>query len=264
MLKAILNSLDGIDENLASLYAEQDGKYFLQVESAEGYALENVQGLKSSLQKERNTAKALTKQLGIFDGLDAEEARTAIDQLSLGNSKNAEETKTQIEALKAQLGKKHAEEMDGLTASLDSMRGQMSQELVKSKAIEALAKFGGNADLLMPHIMNQTRLEEADGKYSAIVIDKNGDARISSKANTMDNMTIEELVTTMRDSDTFAPAFTGSGATGSGSTGSTASGGSKGNIVLTYDEAKNANTYREAQARADKAGSQVQILDPNQ
>lgn len=261
MLKAILDTLDGIDENLATLYTEQDGRFYLQVEATDGYALENVQGLKSSLQKERNTAKALGKQLASFDGLDAGEARTAIEQLALGSSKNADETKAQIDALKNQLGKKHGEEIEALNNQLSAMTDQMSHELIKSKAIEALAKHGGNAELLMPHLMSQTKLEENDGRYSAVVIDNNGDVRISSQANSMDNMTIDELVTSMRASDTFAPAFTGSGATGSGASGSQATRGSNGAITLTYEQAKNADTYREAQARAEKAGSQVQILE---
>ena len=259
MLKAILDSLEGLDENQANLYAEQDGKFYLQVEPVDGYALENVQGLKSSLQKERTSAKALLKKLNAFDGLDAIEAKEAMEQLQIGNTKNAEETKAQIDALKSQLSAKHAKEIETLNSSLSSMREQMSHELIKSKALESLAKHGGNAELLMPHIMTQTKLEELDGKFSAVVIDTNGDTRISSATNSMDNMTIEELVEQMRNSDTFAPAFSGSGATGSGAFGSTATGSGTASRTLSWEEAHNPETYRQAKQQAEKAGRELDV-----
>lgn len=260
MLKAILDSLDGLDESLAKLYAEEDGKFILQVEPADGYALENVSGLKTSLQKERNSAKSLSRKLSAFEGIDAEEAREAIEALALSDGKTAEEVKAQVEAIKTKLAEKHAGEIDGMTAQLDALRGQLGNELIKSKALKALAKHGGSADLLMPHIESQTRMDEVDGEYRAVVIDKNGEARISSRSNTTDNMSVEELVESMRDIDTFSPAFTGSGASGNGAKGSSGAGGSA-KFTLTAEQAKDAELYRATKEQATKAGSQVTITE---
>ena len=51
-LKLTLDSLDGVDEAIKSLYVEQDGKFKLAVDG-----LEDTSGLKSALEKERKARR---------------------------------------------------------------------------------------------------------------------------------------------------------------------------------------------------------------
>src|SRR4051794_27617528 len=48
-LKAIVETIDSVPEAVRGLYKEAEGKFILDVESVEGYALEDVSGLKSTL-----------------------------------------------------------------------------------------------------------------------------------------------------------------------------------------------------------------------
>ena len=56
-LKLTLDSLDGLDDGVKSLYAEKDGKYRLDVEG-----IEDTSGLKSALEKERTARRELEKR----------------------------------------------------------------------------------------------------------------------------------------------------------------------------------------------------------
>ena len=58
-IKSIIASLEDAPENVRSLYREgtadegAEGKFILDVEPADGFSLENVDGLKSALSSER-------------------------------------------------------------------------------------------------------------------------------------------------------------------------------------------------------------------
>lgn len=70
-LKLIVDSLDGIPEAMQALYTKDgSGKYKLDVDG-----VEDVTGLKTSLQSERARAKAAEDALKTYEGIDPEEAR---------------------------------------------------------------------------------------------------------------------------------------------------------------------------------------------
>lgn len=66
-LKFKLDSLDGVDESLASHYQEQEGKYYLNVEGAVS---------KSKLDEFRDNNIELTNQLKTYEGIDVEAVKT--------------------------------------------------------------------------------------------------------------------------------------------------------------------------------------------
>lgn len=257
MLKSILENLDGLSADVAAEYTETGGKFRLQVEGVDGFALEDVGGLKKALTTERGNASTYAKQLKAFEGLDATKAREAIEAMELGGAKNDEETKTLLDNMKKQLGDKHGLEITALDAKMANMKKQLVGGLVDGAASKAFAKLGGNAELLMPHITSQTEVREVDGVFQAVVIDKEGNPRISSKAGSTGNMSVGELVESMRGNETFAGCFKGSGATGGGANGN-AGGGANGNdVVLTKEQYRDTPTFRAATERATKAGGKV-------
>lgn len=76
-LKLIVDSLDGIDEAHKGLYEKgEDGKYHLSVEG-----VEDVSGLKSALQKERDAVKELKAKYAKYDGIDPTKAQEALEKL---------------------------------------------------------------------------------------------------------------------------------------------------------------------------------------
>ena len=261
MLKAILNSLDNVPSEIANLYVEIDGRFVLDVEPTGGFALEDVTGLKSSLSKERQNARTAQKALDAFDGLNVDEAREALGKVGeMSTWTPDDKVREQINAREKQLTSKHVAELDKANGELTAIRGQLETQLIQASAMEAIASMGGNVQLLMPHIKSQTRMEMVDGKFVAQVIDENGVPRVSMKTGSTDGMTINELVGSMRDAETFAPAFAGSGATGSGTASTSAAGsGANGNIKMSWEEAHNPEHYRAKKAQAESAGSNIEI-----
>ena len=63
MLKAMLDSLEGISDGDKGHYVEKDGKFFLDVGPVGGWALEDVAGLKTALGTERDSTKKATDSL---------------------------------------------------------------------------------------------------------------------------------------------------------------------------------------------------------
>jgi hypothetical protein len=85
---------------------------------------------------------------------------------------------------------------------------------------KAIAEYEGSVDLLLPHVLQQTRMRMTDnGSFIAEVVDREGSPRIGDSQG--NPMTIPQLVEEMKSSDSFARAFNSSGATGSGATNNT-------------------------------------------
>ncbi len=223
-LKAVLANLDGLAENVANEYTknEDDDKFYLDVDPVEGYALEDVAGLKNTLsgvQKERKEARDKLKK---FEGLDPAKAKEALARVEeMSEWTPDEKVKQQMADAAKQLTDKHAGELTAAEAKAAKAQTQLGSLLVNGAAMAALAKHSlvkGGAELLMPHIANQVRLVETEsGELAPRVFTADGVERISLKQNSGSTpMGVEELVDTMKESDAFALAFAGSGASGSG------------------------------------------------
>ena len=78
-LELELKTLDGLDENIQSLYAEKDGVFKLDV-----LGLPDVTGLKTALDAERSTAKTAKKDLNAlktqFDAVDMDKYKNIMDR----------------------------------------------------------------------------------------------------------------------------------------------------------------------------------------
>ena len=218
-LQAHINSTEGLDETVASFYVEQeDGSFLLNVEGANGYELENTTALKSALGKERANASQANKALKAFDGLDATQAREALEKIE--EYANFDPDKKVAEAIKVretQLIKQHELNMSNLKDENSFLVGQLEQNLITSSATKAIADQDGSVDLLLPHVVSQTRMRKTEnGSFIAEVVDNTGNPRIGDAQG--NPMTIPQLIEEMKSADVFARAFNSSGATGSGAT----------------------------------------------
>lgn len=218
-LKAILDSIDQAPEAFRSEYTEKDGKFLLSVEAVGGYALEDVSGLKSALGKERTTREGLEKQVVKFKDLDPDKALAALTELEelkkLDPASEADKiANTKFEAAKSQLLDKHQGEIKGLSDRNGFLSGTIDGLVREQRATAAIANAKGSVDLLLPHVLKNTRTVEKDGKFAVEVIDAAGNIRIADGQGNA--MTIDDLVAEMRKTETYARAFDGDGHTGSG------------------------------------------------
>lgn len=237
MLKAYVDSLEAVDEAVRGFYKEVTdgdlkGKFILAVEPVEGVSLENVSGLKSALASERTKSEELERKAKNFDGLDPTDVRKKLEKYEnlskIDPNKEADRlAHEKVEAYKTQAQKDIAKAQEDAKKREDQLLGQVTQLLLTSEAKSALAKHGGDIELLLPHIERKSRVREGqDGKFAVEVLDSNGIARIKDASGAL--MSIEDLVVEMRGTETFGKAFTNGGTSGGGGEARPGSGGTGG------------------------------------
>jgi beta-galactosidase/beta-glucuronidase len=153
MLKPMLDNLEGLDATTAALYIEKDGKYRLDVEG--GFKTnEEINGLTSALNKERDARSKLEKQLKKFDGIeDPAEALKAIETL-----KNLDQKKLidagEVEKVKAEVTKAMQSKIDELQNIVQEKDSVLTKELIGGRF--ARSKFI-NEKMAIPHDLVEAR-----------------------------------------------------------------------------------------------------------
>lgn len=219
MLKAIVDSLDGLSDDLKSAYEEKDGKFFLKVEPVDGYALEDVSGLKNTLSKEMTTRKNLEKIANKFKDLDPDYVANALKELDELKKIDPEKevdrlVNTKLEAHKTQLVAKHEEELNSERAKSEKYRRKIEDLLRDQVATQHIAEMKGSVKLLLPHVRAFTRVVEENDDFRVEVIDQAGNVRIGDSKGSP--MSIADLIREMRESEEFGRAFEGDGTSGTG------------------------------------------------
>lgn len=228
VLKHEVDSVDTVPENLRTLYAEANGKYAIP-ENLRPVA-DAITDLFSTNTKIRDENKGLMKKAQIdLSGLEdfgedlptiKEKLKARLEELETAAAAG-KEGKLNVDKvrqeMKAAMDKAVADERK----VQDALRGTVHKYLVTSGASEALAAEEAIVELAMPFVERQIKVVEQDGEFKAVVVDKDGDPRISG--GTGQPMTIKELVREMKAQDTFKPLFKsdvkGGGGARSGQTG---------------------------------------------
>jgi len=245
-LKAILDNLEGVAADVAGHYTKgDDGKFTLGVIEVGGLQLANIVNLQSALGKERENARSANEKLKVFEGLDPNKARDALRKIEdMASWSSDDKVKEQIAAVKSQMADAHNQEKAGYETRLASLVKSLEEAMIVSVASQALAEQKASVKLLMPHIRQQSRLREADGKFVTEVIGADGNPRLTGTDGHA--MTIPELVAEMKGQDDFANAFDGTGASGTGAHGSN---GQRGTRIPMEEFAKLPPAQRMARAQ---------------
>jgi hypothetical protein len=216
-LPIIIKSLDEIAEPLREHYVEKDGKFMLDATPSNGLAIEDVTGLKNSLAAARGERDKLNEQIRGFKDIDPTKARDALKKVEeMQNWDPDKQVEEKIKAKLEQMKSLHQQELEKVSGESKALTGQLEKLMVDAAASEALQKEGGNIKILMPHIRSQVRMRRTeDGQMIAEVVDESGNPRVGDAQG--NPMTIPQLVDELRQSDDYAPAFSGSGSSGSGS-----------------------------------------------
>ena len=144
-LKAIISSVDEVDEALRGLYVEKDEKFFLDVESVGGYSLEDVSGLKSALSRKTEESRQRGAKLKTFDGLDPGEAREAIEKLvEFGKEPDIEaKIKEGIAVREKQRAEQHKKEMSEKDERSSHLLSQLEEHLMTANVTKAISEKKG-------------------------------------------------------------------------------------------------------------------------
>lgn len=238
MLKAVLTpeEADGLPDGLKEHYRQMDdgsGRSILDVGSVEGFELQNVSGLKSSLAKERGSAanaqKALKALKDKWGDLDVDAAREALAKVAefgdlSGDEALAKKLETAREGLEQKfrddtdkLKRGHEKALAELRDAVERRTAQLGEEMIGAQAAQAIAQLKGRPGLLLPIVRQRTKVVEGeDGRLHVRVIDGAGNEMLSTRSGSSDPMTIAEYVTSLRGEEDYAPAFDGTPASGAG------------------------------------------------
>ncbi|MCK4501080.1 hypothetical protein KAU11_11330 [Candidatus Babeliales bacterium] len=237
--EAFVETLDGLDETAQENYKEVEGGYAFQLNpvtfttEVDGkpknflYAAEEINGLSSSLSKERianktnnTTIKAFEKK---YNGVDLEALQGFQDKYNTVNEALTEltskydtlsafDTEAEAEVIaetksKATIKRKQkewqtqrdlevlesAEALTGLQNTNKVLESQLKGVLVTSKATDALIKAGveENLELVLPQLMKQLKSEVTETGYSTSIVDAEGLPRIKVDGT---NVTIDDAV----------------------------------------------------------------------
>jgi len=205
MLKFEVDSLDGLDTSVASLYDKTEaGKFRLKVDGVpQG---DDTAGLKKKVDEllaEKKAAAAKAKEAEEMARKAAEEA-----------ARKAGDT----EALDKSWNQKYTEALSAKDNELNSLRGTLNTLLVDNVATNLANELAvqGSAALLMPHIKGRLAVEIRDGQPKTVVIGQDGKPSA---------LTIDELKAEFASNPAFAPVIAGSKATGGGASGANGRGG---------------------------------------
>ncbi len=204
---------DALPDALKAEYIEKDGSFLVDIQPVEGFALENITGLQNALSATRTERDTALETAKVFDGIDAEAAKTAIIKVKEYASFDPDQKIAEgIKAQKEMIIGEHNKAMNVKDDTIGKLTSQVEKHLIDSTATVAINDAKGNLTLLMPHIKQQTRMKEVDGNYIAQILDGNKNVRIGDTQGT--NMTMKQLVDEMKTKPEFASAFEGTGSSG--------------------------------------------------
>lgn len=234
-LPAFVESLDTVAEAVRGEYTTTEGGFRLQVTPNNGWALEDVAGLKSTVSELKKRATAAEKQLRTFEGIDPEESKSAMTKLQklekemenwdpdqkLEEHKKSyeEQIRTQYEGQSRREAEKHAAAVAELNGNISGLTKTLETETVKSSVMAACEKHGGNSKILLPLVRATSKLHDVGGKLKPVILDDEGEPRMSDEPG-VDFMFIDEWVKKLSDDPDYGGAFPSSGSQGSGASGS--------------------------------------------
>ena len=222
-LKAVVKDIEQIEETQRSLYRhdEESGMHILDVESVDGWSLEDVQGLKKALGAARGNVSDLEGKLYQFEGIDPKKAKQAlkkVDEFSkIDPEKEADRiAEEKFKSVESQLVEKHTSEKAELQGEIQSLKGLVDKLGVDAKLDIAMDKAGvipEGKDILKPYVRKFLKPEIKGDDLEVNVIDENGGPII--KDGSANHMDLNDLVVSMKEK--LPHIFKGSGQSGSSS-----------------------------------------------
>lgn len=230
-IPAIVKDLNSVPEAHRSLYIAytHNGESFhrLDVDPAEGFALENVHGLKEALGSERRAreaaekaTKVYTEALGETDPATIAKSLAKLDELQKIDVKSeaGKLAQAQIDAFKEQIVAKHQQELSAKDGEIKTLSGEIRGHLVDTEIAKVLSEDDtkGSFELLAPVMRHQIDVivDPASQKRVAVVVDDSGNPRVGDSGGGY--MPIKALAKELRGSQVYGRAFDGSKASGSG------------------------------------------------
>lgn len=212
---------DALNDTLKAEYKEDGDDFVLDVTPVAGYALENIEGLRTTLSKLKADVTSQKKLLKDFevDGemIDPSQVHDLLKKFKdMGNLTPEQLAETKVKSALEQQQTQFNKQISQKDTLIGSLRGHLEKVLIDQSATSVLASKGGNIKLLLPHIKSSLKVVEDDQGFSVKVIGADGNPRVSVNRGTTSDMTLEQLVEELAASEDFSMAFTSQSKPGGG------------------------------------------------
>ncbi len=216
MLKALLDSLEGLDSKYHALYTKgEDGKYHLDTSLIVDNT-EDVTGLKN------NNAALKAEKLSLQAKLD--DIKKLEDDSHISGLEAEKKYEELLEVKTQQADVKIAAAEGKASTAVEQLKASLLDAAVSKLALDLA---GESASLLEPHLRGRFQVNEVEGKYVVQITDIN---------NIASGLTPKELGDEFKANKLYAPILKGRDSSGGGSGGG--SGGSadeKGGYAKYFD-----------------------------
>lgn len=241
-----------LPEQLQEHYDQDGDNYRLDTD----IEVENVDGLKSALEKERKRAKDLAADIRKYKDIDPEKARAAMATLEEIENTRLQEA-GEFETLKGKLAQ---EKEDGIAAvktelgtKLTKAESKLKQVMIENVLRDEYAKQGGfpkSSDIFIESAQKFVDLEVVDDDFVPKVKDGMGN-------------NIPELITSLKGTDSYGTFFSADVAAGSGAAANNADPGAVniGNLTRSTMSDKEKAAYIRENGLADRKGANPAFND---
>jgi hypothetical protein len=199
-LKAVVSSLEEVDENFRSLYQESGGQFVLALDGVESHPSATALANALTRQKEERKAAeerrmALEETMKQFDGLDPEAARKALDRVNemedkkmmdQGEFEKLLENKTaamRADFEKQQLAKE--ELLAKATESTQMLDSRLREVTIHSALKDAATKLGVRSSALPDVVARSNGIWNLDDEGQPVAVDPDGTRMIGKDSNPM-------------------------------------------------------------------------------
>lgn len=222
-----------------------------------------VGGLKRKNDELLGEVRKLKDGLEPWKGLDPAQVKAAIEaqiNAQAEQQKKAGDWDAREKALRDGFKLEHDKVVGPLSQRVTEMESELFEAVAGRDAVEAigLPTVKGNAKLLLPIIRPELGVVVVDGKRVTVVKGSDGKPRYHSTTNAL--VTVEDRLKELRALPEYAGAFDGSPGSGSG-TRPTAGTGQGGVVILTREQASDAQQYQAALKQAGGDYAKVKVAD---
>lgn len=211
-LQLTLDSVEGLDDSLKTLYREGDDKKFhLEVDGLDRRTTEAVEAATKRANREAVEERKKRQQWEKL-GRTADEIEAILEAQAKAEEDKA--TKAgEFDKVKAQIVEKHQTELKKYQDLMAAKDRSIQTYLIDSQATAAIAEAKGSTKLLLPILQQHLKVVEDNGQFQVRVFDAKGEPRVDKNG---DPLALTEFVSELRASEDFGRAFDGTGHSGTG------------------------------------------------
>jgi hypothetical protein len=243
-----------------------DGEWYrIDATPVHGWGIEPVASLKAALGAERSNVDSLTSKLKDYEPLGpaSDAAKLIAKAKNMDDYTPTEQAKAARQAAIDELSAKHEAEMKSLREQVASLDAESDTYVRDGRLISLLSPHAVDPQAVAKLLRDQVKKVRKDGKPALVVVDANGNPRISMKPGHSGDMTEEELIDEWKANPANAWMMKPNGVSGAGTHGSAGpSGARSGSIPRSV--MKNPREYQRMKAELSAQGVDISTVPINE